>query len=210
MNKPYILGICGGSASGKTYLQDQLMAQFPAGKLTLLSQDNYYKPLDAQERDAEGLVNFDHPNSIDLDRYTTDVRALIHGKTLTIQEYTFNNPQKQSQTLTFHPAPLIILEGLFVFFQVALNELIDLKVFVDAEEHIRLARRLRRDTTERGYSVESIMRDYEKFVAPMYQRYIAPTKLHCDLIIQNNTHMQKAVDVIRDHLITAVPALRTP
>lgn len=206
MNKPYILGICGGSASGKTFLLEQLMGQFDEGQLTLISQDNYYKPLAEQKRNDEGLVNFDHPHSIDLDRFTADIHALMQGQTLTMEEYTFNNPQKVPQMLTFEPAPLIILEGLFIYYQAEMASMIDLKVFVDAEEHIRLARRLRRDTTERGYSVESILRDYEKFVAPMYHQYVAPTKAICDLIIPNNAHMYKAIQVLVNHLKTAIKA----
>ena len=98
------------------------------------------------------------------------------------------------------PSPIIIVEGLFIFHHPALAKLIDLKVFVDAHEHIRLARRLRRDAMERGYSFESVLRDWERFVAPMYQQFIEPTKYNCDLIIPNHTHMYKAVQVLMNHL----------
>ncbi|GAB4425726.1 MAG: uridine kinase [Bacteroidia bacterium] len=200
MHKPYVLGICGGSASGKTFLLRQLLSRMPEDAVTLVSQDNYYKKLEDQHRDDEGLVNFDHPDSLDLDRFTEHIRRLIRGETVEIEEYTFNNPKVTPRVLTLSPTPLIILEGLFVFYKPELAQLIDLKVFVEADEHVRLSRRLRRDYTERGYSFESILRDYEKFVAPMYQQYVLPTRRVCDFVVPNNRHMYKAVQVIANHL----------
>lgn len=204
MAKPFILGICGGSASGKTFLLRQLMSTFKQGSVTLISQDNYYKPLEHQKRESDGLVNFDHPDSVELDRLAADLRKLSKGETVEIQEYTFNNPAKVPKTILMKPAPLMIVEGLFVFYREDLAQLQDLKVFVDAEEHIRISRRLQRDTTERGYSMESILRDYQRFVAPMYQQYVAPTKQIADLIIPNNKHMYRAVQVLVNHLRASV------
>ena len=204
MPKPYIIGICGGSASGKTFLLRQLLSQLPEEAVTLISQDNYYKPLEAQIRDEEGLVNFDHPESVNLDRLLADVKALMRGETFEIEEYTFNNPKIQPRLIPMRPAPLMILEGLFVFYRADLAQTIDLKIFVDADEHVRLSRRLRRDHKERGYSYESVLRDYEKFVAPMYHQYVYPTRQRCDFIIPNNKHMYKAIQVLVSHLRTVL------
>ena len=198
--KPYIIGICGGSASGKTFLLRQLINQLPEEDLTLISQDNYYKKLEEQERDEEGLVNFDHPNSVNLERLEQDLHSLIEGKTVELEEYTFNNPKITPRLLSLRPTPLVILEGLFIFYRPEIAQLIDLKVFVEADEHIKLARRIRRDHSERGYSIESILRDYEKFVAPMYHRFVAPTRKVCDLIIPNNKRMYRAVQMMVNHL----------
>ncbi len=198
--KPYIIGICGGSASGKTFLLNQLLNQFTEEQVTLVSQDNYYRPLEDQHRDEEGLVNFDHPDSVDLDKLHADLKALMEGKTLPIKEYTFNNPKVHARTLELRPNPIIILEGLFVYYRQDLAHLIDLKVFVEADEHVKLTRRLRRDHTERGYTIESILRDYDKFVAPMYHRFVAPSKQIADLIVLNNRRMYKAIQVLIHHL----------
>lgn len=198
--KPYIVGISGGSASGKSYLLSQLLKRIPAESLTLISQDNYYKPIEEQVKEADGLVNFDHPDSLYLDRLTEDVQTILAGKSVRQMEYTFNNPAAQAKEILLEPAPLLILEGLFVLYPPALQPLIDLKIFVEAHEHIKLARRLRRDNSERGYTIESILTDYEKFVAPMYQQFIAPAREHCDLIVPNHHHMDKAVEVIEHHL----------
>lgn len=200
MKKPYIVGICGGSASGKTFLLNQLREQLKDLTISEVSQDNYYKPLEDQVKTPEGLVNFDHPDSLLLEELYVDMDQLIHGKSITREEYTFNNPQATASMLTIDPSPVIILEGLFIYHLPELRKLIDLKVFIEAEEHIKLARRLKRDISERGYSLESILTDYTKFVAPMYGKYVEPTKKECDLIIPNNRHMYKAINVLVNHI----------
>lgn len=197
---PYIVGICGGSASGKSFLLDQLIGSLPSAQLTQISQDNYYRKYADQKKDEHGLVNFDHPESVDLDLLQVDVRRILDGETVTVQEYTFNNPNQIPATIRMEPRPLIILEGLFIFYHEPLAQLIDLKVFVEADEHIKLSRRIRRDGQERGYSLDSVLRDYERFVAPMYHRYVAPTKWDADLIVPNNKHMYKAIHVLVNHL----------
>jgi len=200
MVKPYVIGICGGSASGKTFLLRQLMGAFPTDELTLISQDNYYRSRADLPKDAEGLINFDHPSAVDLDKLVEDVGTLQKGQAVELQEYTFNNPNQMPKTIVMKPAALMIVEGLFVLQHEALAQQLNLKIFVDAEEHIRLSRRLKRDIAERGYDMQSVLRDYERFVAPMYKQHILPSKAKADLIIPNNKHMYKAVQVILNHL----------
>lgn len=198
--KPYLIGICGGSGSGKTFLLQQLIQNWKGEEITLVSQDNYYHPIEKQKKESDGLTNFDHPESVNLDELARDVRKLVDGQTVTIKEYTFNNPLATAADIVMKPSPIMIVEGLFVFHQPELAKLIDLKVFVEAHEHIRLSRRLRRDATERNYSFESVLRDWERFVAPMYRRYVEPTKFDCDLIIPNHSHMYRAVQVLMNHI----------
>ncbi|WNJ16938.1 uridine kinase [Pontibacter sp. G13] len=204
--KPYLVGICGGSASGKTYLLNQLLQALPASQVTLISQDNYYFDLDHQIRDEEGLVNFDHPQSVDLVKLYEDVQKLMQGESVEIAEYTFNNPGKESCTIVMEPRPIILLEGIFVFYLAEMRELYDLKVFVEAKEHVKLSRRLNRDIAERGLNMESILRDYGKFVAPMYNRYVVPTKDLADIIVPNNDNkrMDAAISVLVNHMNTVL------
>lgn len=202
--KPYIVGICGGSASGKTFLLKQLLAQLPSEKVSLISQDNYYKEKEAQYIEADGLVNYDHPDSLDLQRFATDIQALVDGRSIAVKEYTFNHPTRVPRIFQYKPTPLIVVEGLFIFHLPQLAALIDLKVFIEAEEHIKLLRRLKRDVRERNYSFEETLRDYERFVAPMYKKYVEPTKSHCDLVIHNNSHTYKAIPVLVHHLQAVV------
>ncbi|MEZ4686268.1 MAG: uridine kinase [Bacteroidia bacterium] len=199
-SQPYIVGICGGSASGKTFLSRQLLARFPKEKITFLSLDEYYKPKDQQVHDEEGLVNWDHPRTLSFDELVKDIESLVRGETIQREEYTFNNPHAIPAMLTFRPAPVIVVEGLFILHEKALRDLFNLKVFVDADEHIRLDRRLRRDTTERGQTMDQVLTDYTKYVAPMYEQFVSPQRQHCDLIVPNNKHMYKALDVLVNHL----------
>lgn len=200
MNRPYIIGICGGSGSGKTFLLKQLLSKLPADQLTLISQDNYYLPYEEQDQDAEGLVNFDHPKSVNLALLCQDIERILTGETVEIREYTFNNPAHTGSDIVMAPAPVLILEGLFIYHLEEMRDKLDLKVFVDAPEYLRLARRLKRDERERGYTPASILRDYERFVAPMYKEFIEPTKQYCDMIIPNIVEVNNAVDVLAGHL----------
>lgn len=198
--QPYIVGICGGSASGKTFLSRQLLERLPEDRITFISLDEYYKPKDQQIHDDEGLVNYDHPECFFFNELRDDLKDLIEGKTVDREEYTFNNPFAVSKMLTYKPSPIIVLEGLFVMYIEALRDLINLKVFVDADEYIRLNRRLRRDTSERGQTMDQVLTDYTKYVAPMYEQFVNPQRQYCDIVVPNNKHMYKALDVLVHHL----------
>ncbi|MCI4668910.1 MAG: uridine kinase [Bacteroidia bacterium] len=201
MNKPYILGICGGSGSGKTYLLRRLMELLPKDKLTFISQDNYYKKIEEQIKNEDGLVNYDHPDSLNLKDMEESLELLISGQSVSVEEYTFNVKVDKPHYLLYKPNPIIILEGLFIYHRPKVRDLIDFKVFVEAEEHVKISRRLKRDLVERAYSFDETLRDYEKFVAPMYRQFVEPQRFQSDLIVPNNVHMEKAIEVIGDHLL---------
>jgi uridine kinase len=198
--KPYLIGIAGGSASGKTTLLRKLLDQFNEEQLTLISQDNYYISKDKLPKTEDGEVNFDHPDALDLERLSLDLQKVASGQTISVQEYTFNNPTIVPKTIVYRPSSIVVVEGLFVLTHAGISNMLDLKVFVDADEHIRLSRRIRRDFEERGYSLDQVLDYYERFVVPMYRKFIEPTKFDCDLIIPNNTHMQRAIEVLMHHL----------
>jgi uridine kinase len=197
---PYFLGIAGGSASGKTTLLKSLLDHFPSNALTLISQDNYYRDRASLPHSADGEINFDHPDAINLDKLAADLKRIAAGETVHIQEYTFNNPNIVPKTIHYAPAPIIVVEGLFVLTHPDMSAMLDLKVFVDADEHIRLSRRIRRDFEERGYTMDQVLDYYERFVVPMYRQYIEPNKFDCDIIIPNNLHMARAINVLIHHL----------
>lgn len=197
---PYVLGISGGSASGKTTLLRSLLTHFGEQQLTLISQDNYYIEASRLPRTADGEINFDHPDTVDLDALARDIRHIISGQSVTINEYTFNNPNIVPKEITYHPAPIVVVEGLFVLTHPNLSSMLDLKIFVDADEHIRLSRRIRRDFEERGFTLDQVLDYYERFVVPMYRQFIEPRKFDCDIIIPNNNHMERAIAVLIHHL----------
>jgi uridine kinase len=197
---PYLVGITGGSASGKTYVLDRICEAFDSQTLTLISQDNYYKDLEDQERDEDGNINFDHPNAVHLDLLTQHVRQIMKGETIQIRKYTFNNPNIPDEMLTYAPAPLIIIEGLFVFYKTALSKLFDLRIFIEVDEHIKLTRRIKRDFAERGFTLDEILAQYSRDVVPMYRKYIEPYKFEADIILPNNYKPDKGIQIVIDHL----------
>jgi uridine kinase len=196
MYKPFIVGITGGSASGKTLFLKRLLDSFNPADVCLLSQDNYYKPRNQQPIDENGIYNFDTPNSINFDEYANDLGMLKNNQQVKRVEYTFNNPDKNGELLVFNPSPIIVVEGIFVFYYPELSSLIDLKIFIDAYEHVKLTRRIYRDQNERGYGLEDVLYRYEKHVAPTYEKYIKPFKNDADIVIPNNHSFDKALEVI--------------
>ena len=200
MNKPYIVGITGGSASGKTLFLDKLLNYFDSDQICLISQDNYYKPRNLQPRDDMGIHNFDTPDSIDFQEYAEDIRKIRMGETISRKEYTFNNPNKTPKLLYFKPAPVVLVEGIFVLYYPELAKLLDLKVFIDAKDYIKVKRRILRDKVERGYDLDDVLYRYEKHVMPTYEKYIEPFKHDADLIVPNNHGFDKALDVLKSYL----------
>lgn len=205
----YLVGVAGGSGSGKTTLIRALRDQLPSGTVCLVSQDDYYHPIEKQRTDANGKVNFDLPEGIDLDMLADDLRCLANGEPIYKQEYTFNQPGVEPKWLEVRPAPVILVEGLFVFHHAPVRELFDLKVFVEASEDVQLQRRLARDAAERGYSPDDVRYQWDNHVMPAYRDYLLPYRSRCDLHVINEERFDKAVHVLRDHLmqLTSVKAL---
>jgi uridine kinase len=206
MHKPYILGITGGSASGKTTFLRQLVASFRPEDICLISQDNYYHPRENQLTDENGIINFDLPSAIDDASFAAEVQTISQGLPFTRQEYTFNNPAVIPRQLVFKPAPIVIVEGIFVFYFEAVARLLDLKVYIDAMEHVKLHRRIIRDKEERGYDLEDVLYRYLNHVAPTYDKYIKPYKQDADIVIPNNRNFDRGLEVLVSFLNTKVQA----
>jgi len=194
--KPYLIGITGGSGSGKTRIIHELREKYPEEQLCIISQDEYYHPREQQVWDDAGYQNFDLPESIDDVSFTRDIHLLIEGKVVEKKQYVFNNPKAEPVMLTFKPAPVILVEGLFVFYFEQIRELLNLKIFIDAEDVIKLKRRIIRDAGERNYPLEDVLHRYEYHVLPAYRAYIEPFKHEADIVINNHTHYDTALDVI--------------
>ncbi|HEY5826431.1 MAG TPA: uridine kinase [Cyclobacteriaceae bacterium] len=196
MNKPFTIGITGGSGSGKTYLIENLSSRFKPEEVCLISQDNYYRLREEQLADENGVTNFDLPSAIDHDRFHNDLLRLKKGETIIKKEYTFNNPNAVPKTIELHPAPILIVEGIFVqYFKEIENEL-NLKIFIEAKDHVKLSRRIRRDNEQRGYDLDDVLYRYQYHVMPVYERYIEPLKHNADLVIPNNSHFDRAIEVL--------------
>ncbi len=207
-DKPYLIGITGGSGSGKTSIIHELRDLFTEDQLCIISQDEYYHPREQQIWDDAGYQNFDLPESIDAKSFSHDIRKLIDGKNVIKEQYTFNNPNKEKKELIFKHAPIIIVEGLFVFYFDEIRNLLDLRIFIDAEDIIKLKRRIVRDAGERNYPLEDVLHRYEHHVLPSYRSFIEPFKREAHIVINNHSSYDKAIDVmsalIRDRSVRGI------
>jgi len=176
------------------------MQHFDQSQIALISQDNYYFDRAEQHKDVNGEINFDLPTAIDRQKLNTDIDSLVSGEAIIKTEYTFNNPSAVPKTITIEPAPVLIIEGLFVFHFQELAAKMDLKVYVDALEEVKLKRRILRDLTERGYPESDVRYRWKNHVMPAYQKYLQPHKIDCDLVINNNLAYAKGMRVLVDHL----------
>lgn len=195
-----VIGISGGSGSGKTTFIHELSQHFTKQEVVIVSMDDYYKPKSEQEKDEQGVVNFDLPDSIDAIAFYKDIQKLRSGLPFTRMEYTFNNKLKEPRELHFQPAPVIIVEGLFIFHQPEIFDLLDLKILIDADNVKKLIRRVKRDNTERNYPLEDVLYRYEHHVLPCYDSYIKPYISQLDIIINNNHSFDPALNMLEGYL----------
>ncbi len=195
---PLLIGITGGSGSGKTTFINKLKEKFSDDELCVISQDDYYKPREQQLTDDNGIKNFDLPESIEFNQLSVDIKKLLHNQIVQREEYTFNNVLKKPKIKTFKPAPIILIEGLFVFyFEKLLEKQFDLRVFINAMDNLRVIRRIKRDRIERNYPLEDVLYRYENHVMPSYEQYIEPFIRRADIIVNNNKDFDIALEVFK-------------
>ena len=196
MQKPFTIGVTGGSGSGKTYFLQKLSNRFTEKEICLISLDHYYKPLNKQVIDKQGIENFDLPDALERGDFLNDILKIKNGETVYKPEYTFNNPGVVPRVLEFKPAPVLMVEGLFVQYFEEIDKELDLKIFIEAKDHLKLSRRIKRDNKERGYDLNDVLYRYENHVMPVYETLIKPLQHKADLIIPNNNHFEGALDVL--------------
>jgi len=197
--KPYLVGVTGGSASGKTSFLRSIGELFRPDQVCILSQDNYYKPAEQQPRDLLGHINFDLPECIDLDAFHDDMLLLKNGQDVKRQEYRFQHETQLGDWMLFKAAPIIIIEGLFIFYREDISEHFNLKIFVEAEEHRQMERRVKRDTEERNIPADFVHYQWQNHVMPAFNKYLLPYKTTADIIINNNDHFNNSLKVVEDH-----------
>lgn len=195
MTKPYIIGVCGGTASGKTYLIERLQQQLNAEIATFISMDNFYRPREEQPIDENNIVNYDTPNSIDWKSFHAALTELRSGKSVRIKKYGFNNPLAKEEWITWNPAPVWIIEGLFCLHDADLRNAFDMTLFIDPEEHVKVFRRIERDHAERGYDLKDVAYRYLHHVMPAYRQYVQPYRAKAHIIIPNNEDLSPVVEM---------------
>lgn len=192
-----ILGIGGGTGSGKTTVVHQIVAQLPVDEVCVISQDSYYNDTSHLPYEERVKINFDHPNSIDFKLLVQHLEELKKGNSFEQPVYSFKEHNRTKETVTTHPKKVIIVEGILILTHPEIRELFDIKVFVHADSDERLIRRLKRDIAERGRDLDEVLTRYQTTLKPMHQQFIEPTKEFADIIIPNNRYNTVAVDVIR-------------
>ncbi|MGV6845987.1 MAG: uridine kinase [Lutibacter sp.] len=192
-----IIGIAGGTGSGKTTVVNQILHQLPADEVCVISQDSYYRQNDNLTYEERTKINFDHPKAIDFELLVEHLKDLKKGKIIEQPVYSFVTHNRTKDTLKTHPRKVVIVEGILIFNNKILRDLFDIKIYVHADADERLIRRIKRDIDERGRDVNEVLSRYQTTLKPMHQQFIEPTKNYADIIIPNDRYNTVAIDIVR-------------
>ena len=193
---PFIIGVAGGSGSGKTTVTERVIETVGEGSVAILAQDSYYRDQADLPFERREKTNYDHPEAFDWDLLMAQLGALREGEPVYAPMYDFTSHTRSSATLAVLPAAIVVLEGILVLYEPGLRDMMDLKVFVDADADVRFIRRLERDVRERGRTPESVIHQYLETVRPSHLQFIEPTKRYADVIIPHGGHNTPALDML--------------
>ena len=192
----FVIGVAGGSGSGKTTVVRRIVDSLGPEQVTLLDHDRYYRDRNDLRLEERAALNYDHPDALETDLLVRHVRQLKGGKAVDVPQYDFTRHARLSETETFHPRRALIVEGILVFTDAALRDLMDIKVFVDTDSDTRFIRRLQRDVAQRGRTMDSVIDQYQNTVKPMHLEFVEPSKRYADVIIPLGGHNTVAVDLL--------------
>lgn len=192
-----VIGIAGGTGSGKTTVVHQIMNELPSTEVGIISQDSYYKDTSNLSYEERTKINFDHPRAIDFELLVSHLKDLKDGKTIEQPIYSFVTHNRTGDVVLTHPRKVMIVEGILILTNPELRDMFDVKIFVHADSDERLIRRLKRDIAERGRDMEEVLTRYQTTLKPMHEQFIEPTKAFADIIIPNDKYNTVAIDVVR-------------
>lgn len=193
---PLVIGIAGGTGSGKTTVANMILEQVGSDEIAFLPHDAYYRDLSERTQEERAQVNFDHPDSLETELLIEHVRELKAGKAIHLPSYDFKTHTRTAATIPIEPQPVIIVEGILIFVEPELRVLFDVKIFVDTDPDIRFIRRLQRDINERGRTTQSVIKQYLKTVRPMHLEFVEPSKRYASVIIPEGGFNQVALDMV--------------
>jgi uridine kinase len=203
--EPLVIGICGGTGSGKTTITRRIIEALSESSVVVLQQDNYYKDYPTLSYEDRVQVNFDHPNSMDTALLTEHVRLLRAGQAIERPTYDFANFRRATGAVRIEPRTAIIVEGILIFESKPLCDLMDIKIFVDTDADLRFIRRLVRDLRERGRTTEMVVDQYMKTVRPMHMEFVEPSKRNADVIIPEGGHNEVGIDLVIQKIRSLIP-----
>lgn len=203
MRHPVVIGIAGGSGSGKTTVLERIMEAFGHERITVLDHDSYYVDLSHLPEEERVRFNFDHPNALETDLMSRHLDELLQGEAIEKPTYDFTRHVRTGETTRLEPRPVIIVEGILVLAEPELLERMDIKIYVDAPDDVRLMRRIQRDIHERGRTIDTVLEQYARTVRPMHLEFVEPSKREADVIIPRGGHNDVAIDM----LLTRIDAL---
>lgn len=192
-----VIGIAGGTGSGKTTVVNQIINELPENEVCVISQDSYYKSTDSLSHEERIKINFDHPRAIDFELLERHISELKKGQIIQQPVYSFVTHNRTKDQIETHPRKVVIIEGILIFNSKKLLDLFDIKIFVHADADERLIRRVRRDIKERGRAIDEVLDRYKNTLKPMHQQFIEPTKSFADIIIPNDRYNTVAIDIVR-------------
>lgn len=199
---PLVIGIAGGSGSGKTTVAQEILNRVGPDRIAFLQHDSYYKDLTGLPPAQRAEVNFDHPNSLETDLLIEHILSLRAGQPVQVPIYDFSTHRRTDRTFTVAPHRVILIEGILIFVEAALRDLFDIKIFVDTDADIRFIRRLQRDISERGRTTESVIKQYQSTVRPMHLEFVEPSKRYADVIIPEGGFNTAALDMVAARIQT--------
>ncbi|SVA20248.1 uncharacterized protein METZ01_LOCUS73102, partial [marine metagenome] len=200
VKKCILIGIAGGSGSGKTSLAIKLLKEYGNNKLAVIEQDSYYKNLAHLTFDERAIYNYDHPDAIDIDLFQSQLSTLLNGRNINIPIYDFSQHVRLKNTKMITPFPVIIVEGILVLYFQQLRQLMVIKIYIDTPEDIRFKRRFNRDIKERGRTAESVKKQYISTVRPMHDKFVEPSKNSADIIILGHNNLENAIEQVKSKL----------
>jgi uridine kinase len=191
-----VIGIAGGSGSGKTTVAQEILQRVGPERIAFLQHDSYYKDLSKLPSTQRAEINFDHPHSLETELLIEHIASLRDGKAVEVPIYDFSTDSRTTKTFTVQPRRVILVEGILIFTEAALREMFDVKIFVDTDSDIRFIRRLERDITERGRTTQSVIQQYQSTVRPMHLEFVEPSKRYADIIIPEGGFNTAALDMV--------------
>ena len=202
MKKIILIGIAGGTGSGKTSVANAILDEFSSSEVALIQQDSYYHNLKHLDFDERATVNFDHPDAVDFHKMGEDLQLLMDSEIVNIPVYDFNTHTRTDDTIKIGNHHIIVLEGILALFDEKIRSMMDIKIYVDTPDDIRIIRRIKRDINKRGRTFESVIDQYYNTVRPMHQQFVEPSKKFADIIIPEGSHNKVAIDIIRTKIVS--------